>query len=197
MADNALTWLTDSPALWSRAAILARPCPIPRESGVYGWFFRSAPPAVPTNGCVSAEGAVLLYVGISPRQYRAEGVPPSTQNLRTRIRYHLRGNAEGSTLRLTLGCLLEAELGLKLQRVGSGRRLTFGNGEQNLSDWLHHNALVTWLPHPSPWDIEERALQMLSLPLNLDRNESHSFQPALRACHKLARERARADVIAQ
>ncbi|WP_386143941.1 GIY-YIG nuclease family protein [Streptomyces yanii] len=42
----------------------------------------------------------------------------STQNLRTRVRYHYRGNAAGSTLRLTLGCLL----GLELRRVGSGKR---------------------------------------------------------------------------
>ncbi|MEU1194017.1 GIY-YIG nuclease family protein [Streptomyces sp. NPDC005859] len=42
----------------------------------------------------------------------------STQNLRKRVRYHYRGNAAGSTLRLTLGCLL----GLDLRRVGSGKR---------------------------------------------------------------------------
>ncbi|WP_420481527.1 GIY-YIG nuclease family protein [Actinopolymorpha pittospori] len=34
----------------------------------------------------------------------------SSQNLRTRVCYHFRGNAEGSTLRLTLGCLLGLEL---------------------------------------------------------------------------------------
>ena len=39
-----------------------------------------------------------------------------------RIRYHFRGNAEGSTLRLTLGCLLIKPLGIELRRVGSGKR---------------------------------------------------------------------------
>ncbi|MFF3911407.1 GIY-YIG nuclease family protein [Streptomyces sp. NPDC001848] len=54
----------------------------------------------------------------------------STQNLRKRVRYHYRGNAAGSTLRLTLCCLL----GLELRRVGSGNRLTFGkSGEASLS----------------------------------------------------------------
>ncbi|WP_374939609.1 GIY-YIG nuclease family protein [Streptomyces sp. UH6] len=48
--------------------------------------------------------------------------PTSTQNLRKRVRYHCRGNAAGSTLRLTLGCLP----GLELRRVGSGKRMTFG-----------------------------------------------------------------------
>ncbi|WP_394816236.1 GIY-YIG nuclease family protein [Streptomyces mooreae] len=52
----------------------------------------------------------------------------STQNLRKRVRYHYRGNAAGSTLRLTLGCLL----GLELRRVGSGKRndLRQGRGDR-------------------------------------------------------------------
>src|ERR1700722_7026268 len=54
------------------------------------------------------------------------------------------GNAEGSTLRLTLGCLLAGELGLELRRGGSGGRLTFCDGEARLSGWLAENALVTW-----------------------------------------------------
>ena len=47
-----------------------------------------------------------------------------------------RGNAYGSTLRLTLGCLLADQLGIELRRVGSGTRLTFGDGEQALSEWM-------------------------------------------------------------
>ncbi|WP_323183900.1 MULTISPECIES: GIY-YIG nuclease family protein [unclassified Streptomyces] len=54
----------------------------------------------------------------------------SAQNLRKRVRYHYRGNAAGSTLRLTLGCLL----GLELRRVGSGKRMTSGKaGEAAMS----------------------------------------------------------------
>ena len=49
--------------------------------------------------------------------------------MRERIRYHYQGNAEGSTLRLTLGCLLSEELDIELQRVGSGKRMTFAEGE--------------------------------------------------------------------
>jgi hypothetical protein len=48
----------------------------------------------------------LQYVGIAPRHMRPR---VSRQSLRTRIRYHFRGNAAGSTLRLTLGCLLGLE----------------------------------------------------------------------------------------
>ncbi len=73
----------------------------PRTPGVYGWFFRTAPTGVPCEGCLTRDSFTLLYVGISP------GRDVSTQNLRSRVRYHFRGNAEGSTLRLTLGCLLE------------------------------------------------------------------------------------------
>lgn len=63
----------------------------------------------------------------------------STQNLRKRVRYHYRGNAAGSTLRLTLGCLL----GMELRRVGSGKRMTFGKaGETALSQWMAENTRV-------------------------------------------------------
>ena len=48
--------------------------------------------------------------------------------MRERIRYHYQGNAEGSTLRLTLGCLLSEELDIELRRVGSGKRMTFAEG---------------------------------------------------------------------
>ena len=51
------------------------------------------------------------------------------------------GNAEGSTLRRTLGCLLAEQLGIELRRVGSGRRFTFLRGEQALSGWMAQNAL--------------------------------------------------------
>jgi hypothetical protein len=57
----------------------------------------------------------------------------SQQTLRQRIRYHYTGNAAGSTLPLTLGCLLAERLGIQLRRMGSGRRLTFAAGEGKLS----------------------------------------------------------------
>jgi hypothetical protein len=53
---------------------------------------------------VRSSGLALLYVGISPKPPSAVGTP-SRQTLRSRLRYHFRGNAEGSTLRLSLGCL--------------------------------------------------------------------------------------------
>ena len=94
--------------------------------------------------CLTSGRKVLLYVGISPKAPPANGRAPNRQNLRTRLRYHMRGNAEGSTLRLTLGCLLAEDLGLCSRRVGSGKRLTFCDGEKRLSEWLAENAFVTW-----------------------------------------------------
>jgi hypothetical protein len=71
----------------------------------------------------------------------------STQNLHKRVRYHYRGNAAGSTLWLTLGCLL----GLELRRVGSGKRMTFGKvGEGTLSQWMAGNAQVCWIDQSEP-----------------------------------------------
>jgi hypothetical protein len=102
----------------------------------------------------------------------------STQNLRTRIRYHFRGNAEGSTLRLTLGCLL----GLDLRRVGSGRRMTFGTrGEAELTGWMSQHARVSWLEHPEPWLVEADLITRVDLPLNLDQNRHNTFYPYLKA----------------
>ena len=135
---------------------------------------------------VTVEGLTLLYIGISPKAPPLNGRSPSRQNLRTRIRYHMQGNAEGSTLRLTLGCLL----GLQLRRVGSGRRLTFGVDEQRLSDWLAANARVTWEVCYQPWLLEPELIISIPLPLNLEGN-SHPF------CHSLAEIRRSARRVAR
>src|SRR4051812_39622174 len=93
-------------ALLSRAEILARPCPLPALPGVYAWYFDEPPPGVPLSGCYRVLGRVLLYVGIAPKATVGATTRPSQRTLRHRLRDHFCGNAEGSTLRLTLGCLL-------------------------------------------------------------------------------------------
>ncbi|MDA1082440.1 MAG: hypothetical protein O2973_12365 [Gemmatimonadetes bacterium] len=175
--------------LWSRHEVLQRPSPVPQEPGVYGWYFRDIPDGVPTDGCHRHAGMTLLYVGISPRRPPVNGAPPSRQQLRKRIRYHFRGNAEGSTLRLTLGCLLSTRLGIELRRVGGGTRHTFASGEALLSDWMQDNAFVCWAPHPDPRTCEEELIRQLVLPLNLEGN-SHAFRPKLSALRSAARGRA-------
>ena len=55
--------------------------------------------------CLGCGEFRLLYVGISPSASPTNGKGPSRQNLYHRVRYHMQGNAEGSTLRLSLGCV--------------------------------------------------------------------------------------------
>jgi len=171
--------------------VLARACPVPKDPGVYAWYFRAVPPGVPTAGCLQHGPYVLLYVGIAPKAPPKNGGKPSTQKLFHRVCYHYRGNAEGSTLRLTLGCLLGEELGIALRRVGSGKRLTFADGERRLSDWMGQNAFVTWVVDPAPWQAEKDLISRLSLPLNLDQNASHPFHERLSAMRRAAKRQAR------
>jgi hypothetical protein len=85
------------------------------------------PLGVPTKGCHHTLNHKLLYVGIAPKQTCRATTKLSVRTLRDRLDDHFRGNAEGSTLRLTLGCLLSDLLGIQLRRVDSGRRFTFTN----------------------------------------------------------------------
>lgn len=185
-----LSALPNPATLWTRADCLARASGVPREAGVYAWFFVTPPPVVPLAECHRAKGATLLYIGIPPARPGVEGSPSSRQTLRSRIRTHYRGNAAGSTLRLTLGCLLERELGIALQRVGHGDRCTFREGEARLSDRMARNALVSWLPAAEPWRLEEALIGAVSLPLNLQHNERHPFHARLSALRREARVRA-------
>ncbi|GAA3704603.1 hypothetical protein GCM10022224_082620 [Nonomuraea antimicrobica] len=164
--------------LWEAAEVLTRPSPVPNAAGIYGWHFTQPPhPNLPADH--------LLYVGIAPRRMVTRA---SKQNLRSRVRYHFRGNAEGSTLRLSLGCLL----GLELRRVGSGKRLTFGlAGEKELTDWMAEYARVCWVCHDEPWMGESELIARLDLPLNLDQNRRHAFHPYLSGLRASARARAR------
>lgn len=173
------------------ADVLATPCPIAAAPGVYGWWFDLVPHGVPTDGCEHQDRWTLLYVGISPKRPPMNGRQPSSQTVRSRIRYHCRGNAAGSTLRLTLGVLLADELDIELRRVGSGGRYTFSVGERQLTEWLTEHARVSVALRTEPWVLEEELIAFLRLPLNLDQN-SHPFRPTLSAMRRAARASAAA-----
>lgn len=180
--------LLESPdCLWSRSEVLAKESPVPREGGLYAWYFQDIPSLVPVDTCISTHGKWLLYSGISPKAPPKNGKAPSKENLWTRVRYHFRGNAEGSTLRLTLGVLL----GFELRRVGSGKRMTFAHDEVKLSEWLEHNAFVTWITHTEPWELETEVIKTYSLPLNLDQNRQHPFHATLSRLRREAKQNAR------
>jgi GIY-YIG catalytic domain-containing protein len=159
--------------LWGRSQVLMRLCPEPQPNGIYAWYFKNIPIIVPTSECHEFKGLKLLYIGIAP------AFAKSSATLRTRIRTHLRGNASGSTLRLTLGCLLSEQLDLRLQPTGRTARLTFADGETILSDWLEENAFVTWAPFSRPWEVESTIIRRFSLPLNLQHNQGHPFYQQL------------------
>ena len=189
---NAIADLLSPPRSWSRDEILSKENPVPRLPGVYAWFFKRIPPVVPLDGCRTINTMTLLYVGISPKEPPKVGAGSSRQTLRSRIRYHYRGNAEGSTLRLTLGCLFAESLGIQLRRVGSGKRMTFTiQGEEKLSAWMKDNAFVSWVVVDEPWKLEDHLIRTLSLPLNLQDNGKHPFHPVLTEIRRRARERAR------
>ncbi len=127
--------------------------------------------------CVTKDSLTLLYVGISPDKI---GKRNSRQNLRRRIRTYFQGNAEGSTLRRSLGVLLAGESRYPLRRVGNGKRMTpTHSGEQWLDDWMTENAFVCWLEHQAPWEFEDELLGSPSLPLNIKGNRDHPFARVL------------------
>lgn len=168
---------------YTRDEIFVDPCPVPEQPGAHGWWFRMVPDAIDASACVQFDGWTLLYVGVSPTRPRAGGKPPVTQDLRRRISYHFganKGDAEGSTLRKSLGVLLADELDLQLRRVGSGRRRTFAGGEQALTQWMAENAAVSWAARQEPWFLEEKLVAALNVPLNVQGNESNPFYPELK-----------------
>lgn len=165
----------------------------PRAAGIYAWYFDAPLPHVPVADCMQRGPFTLLYVGIAPKPPTREGAP-SRATLRTRLRQHCRGTAEGSTLRLTLGCLLADELSLRLAAVGRSGRLTFGaDGEARLSAWMAAHARVSFVITPEPWEIERQILASTSLPLNLRDNEHHPFHATLIQIRGNARQRARVE----
>jgi hypothetical protein len=175
---------------WSRGEVLAKPSAVPDAPGVYAWYLRELPPGVPNTGCVQCSDLTLLYIGIAPRPPAKNGTI-SRRTLRGRLREHYSRNAEGSTLRRTLGCLLAQQLGIELRRVGSGERMTFGAGERILSEWMNENAFVCWREHPAPWEIECELIEEPRPPLNLKENSHHSFYKTLSEIRKQALGRAR------
>jgi hypothetical protein len=178
--------LTNPSKVFSRSDVLTKPCPVPKERGLYAWFFKKIPPNIPIEDCVTMNGLNLLYVGISPKNEQ------STQKLHKRVTNHYRGNAKGSTLRKTLGVLLSKQSGFSLRRVGSGKRMTFTHlGEQWLDDWMEMNAFVCWIEHPEPWEVEKEIFSNISLPLNIQDNGHHPFAKILSAKRSELKKQAR------
>jgi hypothetical protein len=179
--------ITAPARLWTPEELRERPALVPREAGVYGWYFRELPSDMDVSNCVKVGGQTLLYVGIAP------GRSGSSSNLRRRLRQHCRDRGS-STLRRTLAALLAERLGLV---PGSGTRgpLRIGDeGERRLSGWISANMAVAWAVTPDPWLAERDLIETLDLPLNLMHNSKHPFRSTLTKARDAARKQVLADL---
>lgn len=178
--------LREPETLHSLRSIQQNPDLLPNRGGIYAWYFDRDLRGVPKRGCHGITGRKLLYVGISPSRANSSGT------LRSRVRYHFTGNVSGSTLRTTLACLKERDIRARLRRFGSRGtiRLTRA-GEARLTEWMAAHARVCWSVHPRPWEIEKELIRSLSLPLNLQHNESHPFHDDLTDRRWRAMDRAK------
>ncbi len=187
--ESHLQWLKAPNTLLTRREVITAPSPIPRKRGIYACYFKQIPGDIPTTNCLTYNGLTLLYLGICPGRAKG-GKPLSDRTMYQRlVSDHMKGNAEGSTLRLTLGILLAEQTGFPLRCIQSRSnahkpknklRKTFTNrGEQALDDWLNENIFMTWQELDQPWLLEEQLILELSVPLNLQGNKQHAFHSEL------------------
>jgi hypothetical protein len=87
--------------------------------------------------------------------------------------------------------LLSEQLGITLQSVGSGKRMTFGAGEAQLSEWMAENAFMTWVCCENPWVLEEHLITSVCVPLNLDQNSHNEFHAELKGIRRKAKALAK------
>ena len=185
--DSLLQSLLKPSSLWTRPELLVRPSPIPTRPGVYAWFFRNLDGLLPTADCHVIGDWSLLYLGIAPVDLN------SKRFLRTRLANHLRGRADRSTLRFSLGSILCSELNLNPTLRGL-RKVHFGEGEARLSTWMDANSAVCWYEINEPWLFEGTLIKCLRPPVNLKHNSSHPFVPELSRLRKEMLDRAREDL---
>jgi hypothetical protein len=147
---------------------------IPDSRGIYAWFFAPGSVPVPEAQYVSVGGFDLLYAGVAGRH------PNRLGSLRDRIYgMHLNGYAHSSTLRYSLGVLLQDKLDLHLvEREASS--FVWSN-EDALTGWICDNACVSWLEDNEPREIETQVLRSFGavLPLNIEHNPDNAFAERL------------------
>ena len=153
---------------------------IPDAPGIYGWWFTGAISGVPLEGTLEQEGYRLLYIGIAPRKPSKNG-SESKSTLRKRIaRNHLGSRIGSSTLRRSLACLLEREMGFNISRAVKGKLVMPRQQEVELTNWIISRAALSFMIHAAPWDVEDSliALGTPRLPLNIE-GSNHEFAPQL------------------
>jgi predicted GIY-YIG superfamily endonuclease len=171
---------------------------IPCQPAVYAWYFKKIK-NLPKNFhypiengeiiCQEKNGIVLnlYYIGISG----------NNNYLRKRLNQHFNGNAESSTLRYSLGCLLSEHLDIKLQiKAKSSKRFSKNHciklGENVLSKWLSENAFISFFScddKTTAEKIEKWLISKVSLPLNIEHNSKHPFCRELKKIRKTHRDK--------
>ena len=186
--DEQYRWFVSPNEVLEAHLLIEKPKLIPDSTGAYAWYFDTTELKLPKQRYQCVDDFKLLYIGIAGDKKK----PDSKATLRDRIRWqHLRGNAYGSSLRLSLGILLQDVLRLELEPQGS--KGFHWSDESALSEWMAENALVTWIVSDTPWEIEENAVSAYGkvLPLNYEHNESDTFAAKLHEKKKKIRRRVR------
>src|SRR5216683_3847663 len=159
--------------MYTREELLKHPSLASATGGVYGIWFQDLDSLVRDGHLVRRNGFSLLYVGISSKKSSEKGGLEGLGSLHNQIGLHYAGDASNSILRRALGCMLADRLGIGLRRVGPRRRLTFGEDEKKLSVWMEAKALVSWMEHEQPQELESELIANLNLPLNIRSSGRH------------------------
>lgn len=157
-----------SPSSLFRVHKIARdPKLVPREPGVYAWWFDRSIPIIDYSGTFELHDKHLLYVGISPNRLPNPG-NKRPRNLRKRLSEHCRGPITSSTLRRALASLMHENFSELASRNARGKVTLEKVGEQLLTGWMDQHAAVSWIVHPQPWLIEKHVFSDTPrLPLNV------------------------------
>lgn len=179
--------LLSPPQFYTPGQILDDPRIVPDVPGVYGWWLDGALPCVPMSESIELDGRRLLYVGIA-RSRAATPERPARRTLRDRLKNHCRGPIATSTFRYTLSALLAYQL--RFTPTSEGRKLRIPiDQEMSLTAWMSEHAVVAWVEHTSPWELEELLISSgPRLPLNI-MGSRDTFTPTL---SRLRRELRRA-----
>ena len=137
-------------------------------------------PALPGNYIFALrKNSKLPDVGIPVtytkfRDYEVVYVGLASNSLKDRdVKKHFYGNAGGSTLRKSLGCLLGYNLIPRDSHYSSNGKTKFNVADESkLSDWIKTNLLLLYYPNKEFESVESHLIQELNPRLNLDKNNN-------------------------
>jgi hypothetical protein len=153
--------------------LIDNPKVLPNDKGVYivtSIDTAVLPSAMKDLKYMYLSGRPVLYVGITSKSLRSRD-----------YRNHFNGNARGSTLRKSIGSLLELS---KDRTDGKQSRYRFlKNEESRLTEWMKHNLFLHFYLTSDPTSIENQLINNLNPPLNLKDNlnpENREFRMKLK-----------------